>query len=71
MATRKRKKKGAISSGIKRPGALTSRAKRNGNTVNQQARKDVKSGSTLAKRQGAYYLNVLKPASKKRKKRSK
>lgn len=69
MATKKRKKKGSISSGIKRPGALTARAKRNGNTVHQQARQDVKSSSTLRKRQGGYYLNVLKPASKKKRRK--
>lgn len=68
MATRKRKKK-FIQNAISRPGALSTRAKRNGNSVDQQARKDKKSGSTLQKRQANFYLNTLKPASKKKRKK--
>ena len=62
-----------VSAGIKRPGALTRRAKRSGRSVNAQARKDLKSGTPLQKKQGAYYLNVLKGGRKKssRKKRKK
>lgn len=70
MATKKRKKSSSkfIQSAIKRPGALTARANRNGRSVNAQARYDKTHGSTLAKRQAGFYLGVLKPASKKRKK---
>jgi hypothetical protein len=76
MAVRRKKKSlggsgTTIQSAISRPGALSARAKRNGNTVNQQATKDKKSGTTLQKQQANFYLNTLKPiAAKKRKKRA-
>jgi hypothetical protein len=56
-----------IKSAIKRPGALSARAKRSGRSTLAQARKDKRSGTTLQKRQANFYLNVLKPASAKRK----
>jgi len=59
-----------IQSAIKRPGALTRRAKRGTKrSVHAQAQHDMKHGTTLQKRQASFYLNVLKPASRKRKKR--
>lgn len=70
MATRKRKKK-FIQNAIKRPGALSARAKRSGRSVAAQASHDRAHGSTQAKRQASFYQNVLKPASKKRKKKGK
>ena len=59
-----------IQSAIKRKGALTARAKREGQSINAQAREDVKSGTKLQKQQSNFFLNVLKKASDKRKKRS-
>lgn len=56
----KKKIKNFIQSAIKRPGALTKRAKKEGRTVNEQAKVDVKSGTPLQKRQGNFYLKVLK-----------
>jgi len=41
-----------IQEAIKRPGALTARAKRKGRSILAQAREDVKSGTTLEKSQG-------------------
>lgn len=76
MATRKRKKKSlggsgkTIQSAIKRPGALSSRAKRNGRSTTAQARHDKAQGTTLQKQQANFFLNTLKPAAKKRKKKS-
>lgn len=76
MATRRRKKKSlggsgtTIQSAIKRPGALTSRAKRNKRTVNQQALHDKAHGGTLQKQQANFYLNTLKPIHKRRRKKS-
>jgi len=67
MARKKRKKK-FIQKAIKRPGALK-RAKRKGESTDAAARRLKKSGTKLQKRQANFYLNVLKPASKKRKKR--
>jgi hypothetical protein len=59
-----------IASAIKRPGALTRRAKSGKKrSVHGQARHDMKHGTTLQKRQASFYLNVLKPASRKRKSR--
>lgn len=59
-----------IAKAIKRPGALTRRAKSGTKrSVHAQARHDMKHGTTLQKRQASFYLNVLKPAAAKRKKR--
>lgn len=59
-----------IKGAIKRPGALTRRAKSGTKrSVHAQARHDMKHGSTLQKRQASFFLHVLKPAAAKRKKR--
>lgn len=55
-----------IQGAIKRPGALTRRAKRKGRSVQEEAKKGSKSGTKLQKEQSNFFLNVLKPASKKR-----
>lgn len=64
------KDKKFIQSAIKRPGALTNRAKSKGRSILAQAQQDVKSGTTLQKQQGNFFLNVLKKASRNRKKKS-
>lgn len=72
MARKKRstkKKKKFIQKSIKRPGALT-RAKKKGESTNAAARRLKKSGTPLQKKQANFYLNVLKPASKRRTKKS-
>lgn len=66
---KKKTKKLNISKAIKRPGALSARAKRNNRTVLQQARHDKKKGSTLQKQQANFYLNTLRPSHKKKKKK--
>ena len=49
-----------IASAIKRPGALTRRAKSGTKrSVHAQAQHDMKHGTTLQKRQASFYLNVL------------
>lgn len=53
---------------IKRPGALTRKAKAAGMTVNAFARKN-KNTKGLTGVQARLYLNVFKPANKKRKKK--
>lgn len=63
----KSSKKKPLNIKIKNPGALTNRAKRNKRTVNAQAQHDKVHGSTAQKTQANLYLNVFKPASKKRK----
>lgn len=63
-------KKKFIKSAIKRPGALSKRADKEGKTVNQQADYDMKKGTPLEKKQANFYLGVLKESSKKRKKSS-
>ena len=56
-------KKHFIKDAIKRPGALTARAKEHGKSVAGEAAADVhKSG--LAGQQARFYENVLKPAAK-------
>jgi len=58
-----------IQGAIKRPGALTRKAKSAGMSINAFARKVVKPGSktdSLTKRQATLFLKVLKPASKKK-----
>jgi hypothetical protein len=68
-STRKKGSGKFIASAIKRPGALTRRAKSGKKrSVHAQAQHDMRHGSTRAKRQASFYLNVLKPASRKRKK---
>ena len=62
-------KKDFIQDAIKRPGALTRRAKRNGRSILEQARKDKSSGTTLEKRQANFYLNTLRPIAQKKKKK--
>jgi hypothetical protein len=63
-------KKKPLNIKIKNPGALTNRAKRNKRTVNAQAQHDKVHGGAAQKTQANLYLNVFKPASKKRKKSS-
>ena len=63
-----KKKKLNIKKAIKRPGALTARAKRNGRTVTQQIAADLKSGTKLHKQQ-ARFAKTLRKISKKRKKK--
>lgn len=53
---------------IKRPGALTKKAKAAGMTVNEYATKH-KNDKGLTGTQARLYLNVFKPAAKKRKKK--
>lgn len=53
---------------IKRPGALTAKAKAGGLTINQYAQKH-KSDKGLSGLQSRLYLNIFKPANKKRKKK--
>ena len=65
----KSKGKNFIKSAIKRPGALTARAKSKGKTIVQQAKTDIKSGTTLQKQQSNFFVNVLKKASKRGKKK--
>ena len=59
-----------IQSAIKRPGALSSRAKRMNRSTTAQAQQDIKHGTTLQKQQANFFLNVLKKASQKRRKKS-
>lgn len=56
-----------INDAIKRKGALTARAKRNGRTVTQQIAADLKSGTKLHQQQ-ARFAKTLRKISKKRKK---
>lgn len=65
---KKKKKKLNISRAIKRPGALTARAKRNGRSVTQQIAADLKSGTKLHKQQ-ARFAKTLRSISRKRKKK--
>lgn len=62
MAERKRK---FIASAIKRPGALTRKAKAAGMSVAEFARAHAKDPG-LTGQQARFYLNVLRPASRKR-----
>lgn len=58
-----------IQRAIKRPGALTRRAKAAGMSVAAYARSAMRKGSKasgLAKQQARFYAQVLRPASKKR-----
>jgi hypothetical protein len=54
---------------VKRPGALTARAQRNGKSVSAEARADEHKPG-LAGQQARYYENVLKPAAASRAKSS-
>jgi hypothetical protein len=58
-----------VKKAIKRPGALSGRAKRAGRSTHAQARHDKAHGSTLQKRQANFYLNVLKGGRKKGRKK--
>ena len=69
MTKKSKKKKLNISKAIKRPGALSSRARKNGRTTLQQARHDKTKGTTLQKQQANFYLNTLRPINKKKKKK--
>lgn len=71
MAT-KRKKKSPFKNAIKHPGALTNKKKKGESTAAAAQRiKKSPQASAQAKRQANFYLNVLKPSSKKRKKKGK
>jgi len=63
------RKRNFIKTAIKRPGALTRKAKSAGMSVNAYARKAVRPksrASAQTKRQANFYLKVLKPASRSR-----
>jgi hypothetical protein len=64
----KRSSKKFISGAIKRPGALT-RNKKKGESTRKAALRMRKSGTTLQKRQANFYLNVLAPAARKRRRK--
>lgn len=64
--TKKKNKKLNISRAIKRRGALTARANRNGRSVSQQIKADLKSGSKLQKQQ-ANFAKTLRKITKKKK----
>lgn len=64
---KKKQKKLNIKTAIKRPGALSNRAKRNKRTTLQQAKHDKIHGTALQKRQANFYLNTLRPINKKQK----
>ena len=68
LIMKKKTKKLDIKKAIKRPGALSARAKRNKRTTLQQAKFDKTNGTTLQKRQANFYLNTLRPINKKKKK---
>ena len=71
MALKKKAPEKFIQKAIKRPGALTRRAKREGRTVNQEAEHDLKQGTTLDKEQANFFLKVLRKVRKgKRTKKS-
>lgn len=67
MAIKKKEPKKFIQAAIKRPGALTRRAKKEGRTVLAQAQHDESAGTTLEKRQANFFLNVLRKVSRKKK----
>lgn len=67
MALKKKKVEKFIQAAIKRPGALTRRAEREGRTIPAQAKHDVAAGTTLEKRQANFYLNVLRKVRRRRK----
>lgn len=70
-AAKNRKKtpsKKFIQGAIKRPGGLT-RAKKKGESTLAAANRLKKSGTLLQKRQANFYLNVLRPASQRRRKK--
>ena len=69
MAKRRARRK-SLKGAIKRPGALTARAKRGKKrSVRGQAQYDKKHGTPLQKKQANYYLNVLAPANRRRRKK--
>lgn len=67
-SSKKRSSTKFINKSIKRPGALT-RAKKKGESTMAAARRLKKSGTALQKRQANFYLNVLAPAARKRRKK--
>lgn len=64
---RKKDDKKFIQDAIKRPGALTKAVGGPPGKNIDKVRKLAESGSPLKKRQAQFYLNVLRPASKRRK----
>ncbi len=70
MAVKKKrmpKKKFAkfVKKAIKRPGALSARAKSQGKSTAQEAQANLKSGTPLQKKQAVFFLNFLKGKSKR------
>lgn len=63
-------KKKWMQSAVKRPGALTRRAKRNDRSVRAQAEYDKTHGDTREKRQANLYFTFMKANKKKKSKRS-
>ena len=59
-------KKKFIQKAIKRPGALTKEVKGKPGKNISKVKEIAKSGTELQKRQANFYLNVLRPASKKK-----
>ena len=59
-------KKNFIQDAIKRPGALTKAVGGAPGKNLAKVRKLAKSGTPLQKRQASFYLNVLRPAAKKK-----
>jgi hypothetical protein len=70
MARRKSSKK-SLKGAVKRPGALTARAKRSSRSITAQARHDKVHGTTLQKRQASFYLNIAKGGKRKSTRRKK
>jgi hypothetical protein len=65
---KKRNSKKFIQNAIKRPGALT-RAKKKGESTRAAAQRFKKSGTKRQKQLAIFYLNVLAPAARKRRKK--
>lgn len=68
MAGSSSSRKKTIAQSIKRPGALTKKAQAAGKTIYAFAKANSK-GSSLTAVQSRYYLNVLRPSVKRRKKK--
>jgi hypothetical protein len=58
-------KKLDIKKAIKRPGALSKKAKKANMTVLAFSKKHINDGNTLTGRQSRFYLNTLRPLNKK------
>jgi hypothetical protein len=69
MAATKKGSKAKKPFKISSPGALT-RAQKTGETMVQTAQRLKKEGTPAQKKRANFYLNVLRPAAKKRKKKS-